>query len=97
MPDRTVGRGSQTANHLVVIEATVLITINDSDVLGRVTGPGGDEWRAFAYPFHSEADVLNHFAYNAVANGVGRCNVLDGWADLPDDAARFDVIDFEPS
>jgi hypothetical protein len=82
--------------HDLVVEATVRVTVKDPDVIERVTGPKGDEWRELLYQLHTEADVLEHFAYNAVANGVGRCNVLDGWADLPDDAATFDVVDFAP-
>lgn len=92
----TQGTEPKPVTYNRTIEATVRITVKDPDVFERVTGPGGDEWRAAAYDIRSEEEVLEHFAYNAVANGVGRCNVLDGWADLPDDAATFDVVDFEP-
>lgn len=70
----------------------VRITVNDPDVIERVTGPGGDEWRRIMYRhLHTEFDVLHHFAYNAIVSGVRQVNRLDGWADLPDDAATFHI------
>lgn len=40
--------------------------------------------------------VLEHFAYNAVYNGIDRASRLDGWVDLDPDAVRMTVLDVEP-
>jgi hypothetical protein len=73
----------------VQLEAGCEITINDPDVIERVTGPKGDEWRSYAYNLHTEEDVLGHLAYNCLLSGAERVNQLDGWADLPGDAATM--------
>ena len=77
----------------VSLEVDVEIEINDSDAIERVTGPGGDEWRSQLYDLHTAGDVLNHLAYNAVANGQVNAKSLDGWADLPADAVRMEVVE----
>jgi hypothetical protein len=82
-----------TTKYFEVAEVEVEIEVNDREAIERVTGPGGDEWRSYAYQLHTERDVLEHWAYNAVANGVERINRLDGWGDLPDDAVRLRVRD----
>ena len=76
----------------VAVEANVVIEINDQDVVERITGPGGDEWRSSFYDLHTENDVLQHLAFNCVANGAECVRQLDGWADLPDDAATMNVV-----
>lgn len=76
--------------------ATVRFVFGEpSDAITRITGPAGDEWRAQMYALRTEADVYQHWAYNALSNGVTRVNSLDGWADLPDDAVRFAVTNLE--
>ena len=66
---------------------TVVVECDDAtDAITRITGPGGDEWRSHLYPLHDTDDVIEHLAYNRVANGVSDARRLDGWADLPDDA-----------
>lgn len=77
----------------VLLTQEVSITINDPDVIERVTGPKGDEWRAQLYNLHTEEDVLAHLAYNALVNGCENAALLDGWADLPADAVSMEVID----
>lgn len=77
--------------HSVGFEGAVIVTVNDPDVIERVTGPGGDEWRAQVYGgLHTANDVLRHLAWNHISGGVERANQLDGWADLPDDAATME-------
>lgn len=71
----------------------VEIDVQDRDVIERVTGPNGDEWRAGMYDLHTERQVLEHLAYNCVANGVGSASRLDGWADLPPEAATMRVVE----
>jgi hypothetical protein len=85
-----------SVNYGVEMEARVRVTINDPDVIERVTGPGGDEWRSRLYSsIKTERDVLNHLAYNAIANGATNLKHLDGWADLDPDAAEMSVVDVE--
>lgn len=71
------------------IGATVHVEIRDPDVVERITGPGGDEWRSRFYRLHTESDVIEHLARNCVVNGVETVAHLEGWADLPSDAARM--------
>lgn len=74
----------------------VEIDINDPDVIERVTGPKGDEWRAQLYNLHTEEDVLQHLAYNCAVNGQQNAASLDGWADLPVDAVQMQVAEAIP-
>jgi hypothetical protein len=73
----------------VVVE----VTVNDPDVFERITGPNGDEWRASMYNLRTEGDVLEMFFHNAVQNGCTDLGPLDGWGDLPREAATFRVTD----
>lgn len=77
--------------HTVTMEVEVEVEISDPDVIERVTGPGGDEWRAHLYDLRTEADVLEHLAYNCVANRCESAWLLDGWADLPKEAVQMRV------
>jgi len=79
----------RTQTKWVTLAGTAEITITDPDVIERVTGPKGDEWRAQLYNLHTEEDVLSHLAFNCLFNGVEQVNRLDGWADLPNDAATM--------
>jgi hypothetical protein len=82
--------------HSVSFDGYVAITINDPDVIERVTNPvSGEEWRKQAYNLYTRDEVLQHLAYNCLANGVERVNHLDGWADLPDDAATMGIESIE--
>lgn len=69
----------------------VLVTVTDADVIERVTGPKGDEWRSYAYPLRSRDDVLGHLAFNAMANGIQQVCDLDGWADVSVHAAKMEL------
>lgn len=80
------------SEHDVCMRAGVHIVIDDNcDAITRITGPDGDEWRKYMYDFHTEEDVLNHFADNALRNDVEDASRLDGWADLPPGAATMRV------
>jgi hypothetical protein len=74
----------------VSMERRVRVTINDPDVLERITGPDGDEWRAQIFKLYGEEDVLNHLAANCLVNGLENARLLDGWADLPAEAVRME-------
>lgn len=94
-PPSAASREVEAQKFTVNVEVAVEIEINDPDVIERITGPGGDEWRAHVYRgIRTEEDVLNHLAYNCVANGVENAALLDGWADLPRDAVQMHVKDF---
>lgn len=69
----------------------VEVIVNDADVFDRITGPSGDEWRAEFYGMRTERDVVDHFAFNAIANRVCQANELDGWADLGENAATMTI------
>ena len=71
----------------------VSISINDDDVIERVTGPEGDEFRASLYDLHTEEDVLAHLAFNCVQNGRRDFAMLDGWADLTREAGTMYIDD----
>lgn len=69
----------------------VRIVVSDIDAIERVIGPKGDEWRSQFYNLETAAEVVEHWAYNAIANGIDDAYNLDGWADLPKDAVTFEV------
>ncbi len=78
------------------LEGHVVVTVNDPDVIERVTDPvRGEEWRKQAYQLFTADEVIQHLAYNRLANGIGRANQLDGWADLADDAATMGIESIE--
>lgn len=88
------GIGSLRTGYLIETHTYVTVEVaDDCDAITRVTGEGGDEWRSHYYNFATEQDVLEHFAYNAIANGVEDANRLDGWADLPDGAVTMLVTE----
>jgi len=85
--------GSETVKYRVTQEVTVEIEINDPDVIERVTGPKGDEWRAQLYDLHTSGDVLEHLTYNCLANRCQNAALLDGWGDLPAEAVQMQVVE----
>ena len=86
-----------STKHRVLLEVEVEIEVNDPDVIERVTGPKGDEWRAQLYDLHTEANVLEHLAYNCAVNHCENASLLDGWADLPAEAVQMRVVSAERS
>lgn len=85
------------AKHTITMEVAVEVEVNDPDVIERVTGPGGDEWRAHLYDLYTADDVLAHLAYNCAVNRCENARLLDGWADLPEDAVQMRVVGAERS
>ena len=78
------------------VRATVLITIHDDVAPADLITRGMDP--EFASAYYGEMDekaVLDHWAYNAVMNGVSSPHRLDGWADIPKDAVDLWVTDAE--
>lgn len=81
---------------LFSVVATIYVTvkIHDPDVIARVVGASGDEWRSQFYPMIATAEnVAEHLAFNAISNGVHDISRLDGWADLDASAATVEVDD----
>lgn len=80
-----------TPTYVVEAPVTLSITVHDRDALERVIGAGGDEWRSQFYRLTTTEDVLEHWTYNAVCNGVQDVSRLEGWADLPAGAVTLDL------
>lgn len=78
----------------VPVEAIVKIRINNEDAILRATERQGEDAEYFNADLTAE-DIYKHFAYNAVANGMGDVSRLDGWADLTWQEVQMDVIDVE--
>jgi hypothetical protein len=85
--------------YAVTLTIYATVTVHDPEVIERVTGPGGGEWRGQFYrTVESAEDVVEHFVFNAVTNGIYDIGELDGWADVVDSAdavkIEFDASDF---
>lgn len=79
-------------SYVVTADATVNVDVHDPDVIERVTGLNGDEWRAQFYESIKTAeDVVAHFAFNALANGILEVNRLEGWGDVDPDAVVIHI------
>lgn len=78
------------------VESAIYTTVivKNPDVIERVTGPGGDEWRSQFYrTIETAEDVVEHFAFNAITNGVRDITRLDGWADCDPADVLIEVED----
>jgi hypothetical protein len=65
------------------------LKINDAAVLDLSRG------EAFTgAPFESQEELLEHLGVNLIG-GEHRLSLLDGWADLPDDAVTVRIDDVE--
>lgn len=73
------------------VQATV--TIHNQEVLTRVTGPDGDEWRSQFYDLRTAEDVIQHFIFNAVTNRIHDISRLDGWADCDPSSVTIEIDD----
>lgn len=77
-----------SARYEVTTTVLASVTVRNPDVIDRVTGLEGNEWRARFYDFHTAAEVVEHFAFNAITNGVHDITRLEGWGDC----AQGDVL-----
>lgn len=96
-------------DHEVGLNATVKISIGDESAVARCVDNhddqgqpqpdvrGGSGWRNTYYALRTREDVLEHFASNAVRNGVEDASRLDGWADLDPGVVtmRVDTVDLD--
>lgn len=71
------------AKYTVVVTADVEIEVpDDSTAITRAT-ENTDDFQAYMGSHLATRDqVLEHFAYNCVANGIEDAASLDGWADI---------------
>jgi hypothetical protein len=69
------------------------VEVHDAEPFERVTGPDGDEWRSQFYDLHTAEDVVEHFVFNAVTNGVHDISKLEGWADCDPRAVTIAIED----
>ncbi len=67
---------------LVTYTGAAVIQLDDS-VISAVD----DEWRSVFYNLNTPEEIVEHIGLNLV-RGV-QLSQLDGWADLPDDAAQI--------
>lgn len=72
----------------VTVEVEVEIEVLNEDVIDRCFTDG---WQAHYWPVDEREEVAKHLAFNAVMNGIEDIARLDGWADLPSDAATISV------
>lgn len=80
--------------YLVTATIYAVVTINNPEVVERITGPGGDEWRSRFYGDMLDAeDVVEHFAFNAICHGVHDITRLDGWADCDEGDVTIEIDD----
>jgi hypothetical protein len=95
MPPDT--HSAESVSREIEMGATVKIVVNDPEgVIGRYVKGGAEHPYGHPYGLTTETQIYEHLAYNALANGVEHANVLDGWADLADDAATMHVSGVEP-
>jgi hypothetical protein len=87
---------SEQKRFTVRVETEVEIVVENPNVIERITGPGGDDWRRQMYNgLHTEEDVLKHLAAAGLITGASEICALDGWADLPPSAGRIEVVSTE--
>jgi hypothetical protein len=79
------------SRYRVTTSVEIVFDVRNTDATERVTGPGGDEWRSQFYRLHTLDDVLEHWAYNVICNGVFDISLLEGWADLQDADVGIDI------
>lgn len=82
--------------HSVSVNAYVDIIVNDNapdDIFTRAEDVEGFQKPLYGDEVKDKDTVLQHWAYNAVANGVQSPHRLDGWADLDRDAVQIRVTD----
>ena len=76
----------------VDMEIEVMVDIDEAlapaDLFTRTTT---DEWRDALYDLPTRESVLEHWAFNAIHNGVRDVSRLEGWGDVADDAVRLRV------
>lgn len=75
------------------VDVVVRVEVRNPDVIERVTGDGGGEWRSRFYALSTAEDVVEHLAFNFVRNGVVDVSRLDGWADCEAGDVDFVIED----
>ena len=86
----------QSITHGVECFADLRVTIDPSAPADLFSRAETEQFQRTLYgPEVSDRNsVLNHWAYNAIANGVNDACQLDGWADLARGTVTFHVTNF---
>jgi len=81
--------------HTVTGVAEVEIRISDNAPDDLFTRMESGDLPANLYGTMNEEEVLRHWAYNAIRNGVYDVSNLDGWADMESGIVILDVTDVD--
>lgn len=86
----------------LTVEVDVVLDIpDDSTIITRCTEnhdehgvpqpdvKGGRGWRNYMYDLQTREEVLEHLAFNVVANHVDDIRMLDGWADVEENVVQM--------
>lgn len=79
----------------VVMEVSVRVVVTDDRVIDRPVN-NVDGWRDDLYDLRTRDQVLNHLAFNCIRNGRENALLMDGWADLPENAVTMTIRDVDP-
>lgn len=97
IPPDSVSLGEWYVDALTSVKITVtdaehiLRAVNNHTDAGVPAGPGEKGFQDFYYGPMTVEEVMQHLAYNAIANGIEDASRLDGWADLPPDVLTMSV------
>ena len=91
-----MAKTAEKSRYLVEVLVTVAIEVDETyreEDYGSVFNADRME---NVYPdIQTRADVLRHWAYNAVANGVTDVSRLDGWACDPAEVVKIEVDEYD--
>lgn len=78
------------------VSGTLLVHIEDrapDDIFTRAEDVKGFQDHLYGDRVRDKQTVLEHWAYNAIFNGVDDASRLDGWGDLERGMVEFRVVD----
>lgn len=78
MPERT-DEQTVTGEWWVDAMTSVKVKVADPEHIDRCFT---DDWRSTFYSLATPDEVMEHLAFNCIANGIEDAARLDGWADL---------------
>ena len=80
---------SRIITHEISVQVHILVTDDAPDDLfsrGQDT-----EWASALYGPMTEQEIVDHWSFNAVTNGILHIDHLDGWADVPAGSVDIEV------
>lgn len=81
--------------YVTLSAATVEITVAENAPDDVFTRMESGDLPANLYGVMDRDQVLAHWSYNALRNGVTDASALDGWADMDRNMVTFDVTDVD--